>query len=355
VSRRQIFAALCGHLRAGLLGGAPPGPTADFRWELLIEASSHHYVSPALAWCLRDQVDIPTDVREYLDAALALNCRRNGRLTDALVRIVATLNAIDIEPVLLKGAARLVDDVYPAAKLRVLGDLDILIPGNRSTDAAAALKRIGFDEDTDIVLDAAHHHLPMLRERDTGAAVELHTELSTSPHDAIIPAAWFVEKTTLFKLRHSIVRLPEATRGAAHNIVHDQLNHGNYRLGRVQLRQLLDLAMYRKRYERMIDWTELDRRFGRIGKGTVLATYLKFAEDLLGQPMPDLSHAPRTRLMTDFRGGVERPIRALARLPRDYVLARRADPITGLKELISPQAWATGIQSIRAAMRAAKW
>jgi hypothetical protein len=83
-------------------------------------------------------------------------------------------------------------------------------------------------------------------------------------------------------------------RSAAHNIVHDQLHHKNYRLGRVQLRRLLDLAMFRAKYESMIDWAELDHRFCSVGKGAVLATYLEFAEVLLGQTTPSLSHAPRT-------------------------------------------------------------
>jgi hypothetical protein len=212
------------------------------------------------------------------------------------------------------------------------------------------LKRIGFDEDTDIVLGAAHHHLPMLRERDTGAGVEIHTGLSRAPHDAIIPAAWFCENTRLFKLRDLAVRLPDATRSAAHTIVHDQLNHGNYRLGRIQLRQLLDLAMVRTKYQGMIDWTELDHRFCKAGKGAVLATYLKFAEELLGQPMPDLSHAPRTRVMTDFRRSM-----APLQIPIDYVLARRGDPIGVLKKLGSPRTWSTAIQLVKAAMRPAKW
>jgi hypothetical protein len=108
----------------------------------------------------------------------------------------------------------------------------------------------------------------------------------------------------------------------------------------------------------MIDWIELDHRFCKVGKGAVLATYLKFAEELLGQPMPALSHAPRTRVMTDFRRSIEWPaIRALAQLqiPIDYVLAQRGDPIGVLKKLISPQTWATGIQLVKAAMRPAKW
>ena len=178
MKRWDAFAALCGHLRAGLLGGAPPDPADDTDWMLLVEASSYHYVTPALAWCLRERSDLPPEIRDYLDAALALNARRNRHLTEALARIATSLNAIDIEPVLLKGAARLVDGVYPAATLRFLGDLDILIPAERAQEAAAVLKRMGFEAIETAGWNAAHHHLPMLREPDTGACVELHTELT---------------------------------------------------------------------------------------------------------------------------------------------------------------------------------
>ncbi|MDP1866510.1 MAG: nucleotidyltransferase family protein [Bradyrhizobium sp.] len=353
MKRWDTFAALCGHLRAGLLGGAPPDPVADIHWELLIEASSHHFVTPALAWCLRGQIGIPSEVRDYFDATLTLNDRRNKHLLEALARTVAALNAIDIEPLLLKGAARLVDGVYPAAKLRLLGDIDVLIPGDRSADAASALKHIGFGEGAENELEAGHHHLPMLRERDTGAGVELHTELTKPPHQTIISAAWFSQNTRSFKLQDLWVRLPDPTRSVAHNIVHDQLNNGNYQLGRVQLRQLLDLAMLRARHENTIDWAELDHRFCSVGKGAVLATYLEFAEVLLGQPAPDLSHTARPRALADFRRRIDLPaLRALAdlRMQVDDVLARRDHPVGVLKKLISPRTWSTGIQLVKAAI-----
>ena len=358
MKRWDAFAALCGHLRAGLLGAAPPDPAADIDWNLLVEASSYHFVTPALAWCLRERSDLPPEVRDYLDAALSLNAQRNARLIEALARIAAALNAIDIEPVLLKGAARLVDGVYPATKLRFLGDLDVLIPAERAQEAAAVLKRMGFDAVENAGWNAAHHHLPMLRERDTGACVELHTELCSPPYDAIVPAAWFRMNTQPLRLQGARVCLPDATRTIAHNVVHDQLNHVNYRLGRFQLRQLLDLAMFRAGHEDAIDWTELDLRFCSIGGGPVLATYLQFAEVLLGQAAPALSHAPRTRAMADFRRGVDWPaMRTLAhlRIPIDYILARRGDPVHILKKLISPQTWSAGFGLIKAAIARRKW
>ena len=358
MKRWDTFVVLCGYLRAGLLADARSGPGGGVRWELLIEASSHHFVTPALAWCLRDQPDLPPEIRDYFDATLVLNGQRNERLIGALGRIGAALNAIDIEPVLLKGAARLIDGVYPAAKLRYLGDLDLLIPGDRAAEAAAALKRIGFDAEPGSMPAPVHHHLPMLRERDTGAAVELHTALGSPALDPIVSAAWFCENASAVRLLDSKVRLPDPTRSVAHNVVHDQLNHGNYGAGQVQLRQLLDLAMIRAKYESAIDWAELDRRFCSVGMGPVLATYLEFASVLFGQTAPELSHAPRKGALVDLRRKIEWPaIRTLVHLrtPIDYVLARRGDPVGLLKRLLAPQTWSTVIRLVKDAFDKPKW
>jgi hypothetical protein len=43
------------------------------------------------------------------------------------------------------------------------------------------------------------------------------------------------------------------------------------------------------------------RRFSAAGFGELLATYLHFADELLGQPAPKLSHAPRSDAMAKLR------------------------------------------------------
>ena len=144
--RWDAFVDLCGYFRGGLLGGKPPRPRRNREWKLLIELSSFHCVTPSLAACLPDERGISHEVRDYLDAVLTLNGRRNSILLEALSRIVATLNAVDIEPVLLKGCARLVEGAYPAPSMRFLGDLDVLVPTNRATDAYAALVANGFEK-----------------------------------------------------------------------------------------------------------------------------------------------------------------------------------------------------------------
>ena len=303
MTRWQAFTVICDYLRAGLLGGKPPKPAGGISWELLIEISSFHSVTPALAWCLKEHEEVPSEIREYFDAVLVLNSQRNESLLEGLARTVGALNAIDIEPVLLKGAAHLVEGIYPESMLRILGDLDILIPAERSADAVAALQTMGFGAKPDgVIPPPSHHHLQMLHDPQTGAGLELHTGVfGGGPHEAGFSTAWFCENTRPVRFRSRQIRLPDATRSVGHNIVHSQFFHGLYWLKRVELRHLLDLAVIRAKHESAIDWTELDHRFCSAGLGEGLATYLNIAKSLFGQPAPRLSCGPRRGGITDLR------------------------------------------------------
>jgi hypothetical protein len=338
VNRWDALLAVCGHLRAGLLAGEPPSRHPLYSWELLVEVSSHHFVTPALAWCLKQQPDVPAEARSYFDAMLALNAKRNRALLAALARIVAACNGIGIEPVPLKGAARLVADDYPARSLRFLGDLDVLIPAQRSSDAFAALQALGFrTRDDDEPIPPAHNHLPMLYDGEGG--VELHTEVLKSRAAAVIPTAWFVSAARPCAFEGLRIRLPDAARSIGHIIAHDQLHHHGYWTRRVELRQALDVAMIRARHEDDIDWAELDRRFGAIGYGEILATYLAMLEALFGQAAPRLSHAPRPGAMKQFRRTMlHSRLSGLRAILNEYAAARRRDP-RGALQLLDLRRW----------------
>jgi Uncharacterised nucleotidyltransferase len=284
VTRWEAFATICSYLRAGLLGGERVS-ARDKSWEMIIEIASFHLVTSALARCLGADADVPPDVREYFESAAALNGQRNERMLSGLARVAGLLNAIDIEPLLLKGAARLVEGTYPDPSWRILGDVDILIPASRSMEAAAALQASGFGtQSSDVVPPPTHHHLPMLHDPETGLGVELHTDVIDRSPDHVISTAWFCEKTRPAQFRHQRVRLPEPTRDAGHTIFHSEIFHEHYARHKIHLRHFLDLAVIRARHEGEIDWGELDRRFSAAGFGEMLATYLDFAHHLFGQP-----------------------------------------------------------------------
>jgi Uncharacterised nucleotidyltransferase len=371
MTRWDAFADVCGYLRAGLLASKPPRRRRNREWALLIETSSFHFVTPSLAGCLKDELNLPHEIREYLDAVLTFNGRRNALMLETLSRIVAALNAIDIEPVLMKGCARLVEGEYPEPNMRFLGDLDILVPTNRATDAYAALVANGFYEKTGEAYPPDHHHLHVLIDNNTGAGVEIHREVSPGFCPQVLLTSWFCEGSRPFRLQDNLhVRLPDQTRSAGHNIVHDQFHHGGYQNCTIELRQLLDLALIRKRHEAAIDWAELDHFFCRMGLGEVLATYLQFCEELLGQKAPRLRCRPRVGAIKCFRQIIDPPkpskfaqtatalaskltpiATALAIIVNDYVAARRQDPL-GLLKLLNPMKWPPRLKLVKDAFRA---
>jgi len=363
--RWRAFIELCGHLRIGLLDGAPASLScdvpSDVPWELVIEASSYHNVTPALAWSLRDRPDLPAHIRDYLDAVLALNGQRNATLLSALARIVAACNGIGVEPVLLKGAARLVEGTYPSPSLRILGDLDVLIPKERAGDVVAALHDIGFRPDpSDAPMPEAHHHLPMLHDRVLGGGVELHTDVAGAASREIIATDWYLAGARPSRFRDLNVRLPDPTRSVGHIVAHDQLDHEGYQDNKIELRQLLDLALIRARHADAIDWVELDGRFRGRKNGKVLATYLAMAKDLLGQPQPRLSRAPRRRAIEVLRHTIEpssNPLpgvisQRLAALARNCVTFVRRDP-SRLGRLLELRKWPGRVRFVLTAFKRA--
>ena len=358
MTRWAAFEALCEHLRAGVLGSGPP-PADPANWELVIEASSYHLVTPALAWCLRDRADLPDDIREYLEAALALNARRNELLLDQLERLVQALNRIEVEPVLLKAAAHLVEDLYPVAGFRVLGDLDLLIPAERARDVAAAAAAIGFA--SEVVAGWLHvpdNHLPKMIDRDSGAGVDLHTEVAVAGSQAILPVSWFWPRTHAASFRGARVRIPDSTAMIVHNIVHHQLDHGYYRGRRIELRQLLDFVLLRARYRSAIDWADVERRFVDGNAGEALGAYLGFAEVLLGQVPPAISVRAQADAIDQLRAGIERPRRRpwarLGYIASDYVARLRRRP-TRILNLLNVRMWPAYIGVILSAWQLRKW
>jgi Uncharacterised nucleotidyltransferase len=345
--RWEAFNVVCRYLRDGLL---EDGPLLDLdkeriRWEPLISVSSQHFVTPALAWCLKDRPELPPHIRAYFEAALSLNLRRNNCLLGALWRVLEALNKIGVEPVLLKGAARLVDETYPSLAVRFLGDIDLLIPVEGLEIAARSLRNIGFESNPNDGIGLHHHHLPTLHERASGVGVELHKDIVPFAFDEILPTAWCCEQTRPFEFRGHQVRLLDWTRAVAHNIVHDQLANHQYQRRGVELRQLLDFALIRNRHSGEIDWREIDRRFSNVSTRPVLAAYLELAEVLLGRQTTDdsLTRASATISRLKQRMGMWHAVRSLT---IDYLVARRREPL-GVIRLFRPATWSKRIELIK--------
>jgi hypothetical protein len=188
----------------------------------------------------------------------------------------------------------------------------------------------------------------MLHDPESGIGVELHTTLLG--YASLLPTDWFNADTRRYPFGGLTIRLPDATRSVGHIVAHDQIHHFNHWQRRVELRQLLDLAMIRARSETAIDWSELDDRFCQMGFGTVLATYMEFGKRLLGQPMPRLRHGALPGATTVLRWTIEssrwQPWGSVALKAIRYAVERGRDP-RGALRLFQRDTWRNQIQEVR--------
>ena len=111
-------------------------------WEDLIRTAAAEFRVPALNCRLREiPIASPPEVSDFLAIVEEMNRERNERILDEARSIASLLNQPGIEPVLLKGAAYLVGNVYPDVGCRYLCDLDVLIPASRLNEAGEVLEK----------------------------------------------------------------------------------------------------------------------------------------------------------------------------------------------------------------------
>lgn len=252
---------------------------APIRWEGVIARAGHHFVLPAFAAALRDLGllgALEPQVRAALEFAIVANVGRNRSLRDQLLAAISTLNDAGIEPVLLKGAIRLVDGLYPGFGWRVMRDLDLLVPESKLGDAVNALREDGYG------LVAApserawqHHHYPGLARAGCVACVELHTELfSTSRRRRLLRGAEVLRAARAVEVYGARARVPSANHQMTHLIGHCQ-NSGRYRsAGAAPLRDLLEAAALDAYSTERVAWQEVRGRFANAGYRVPLTSFL---------------------------------------------------------------------------------
>lgn len=281
---------------------APDGlcPTAEltstldapnFAWEpLLVLAHRHFIAAPWYAALQRRGLleRLPVEIGEHLAAIYTLSLERNRLLHRELMRMVRVLNALGIEPLLLKGALALLPDQPPEVAARLMGDLDVLAPTDAVSAAHQALQdQWGYRPAYPDWRFANHHHVSPLIHADHGVKIELHRTILGGAWDAALPTEEVWRDSQRLVWEGVIVRTPSHTHRVLHNLLHTLLQDGRAERGLLELRQLLDLVQFRASGDQTIDWPLIRARFTTLGQGAVLEAYLRVARDGFGQPLPD--------------------------------------------------------------------
>jgi Uncharacterised nucleotidyltransferase len=317
-------------------------------WPRVIALASQHLVSPAIGIVLLHERSIPNGVRDYFAAVIALNQERNRRLEAAIREAIEALNRPGITPLLLKGAANLLEGLYHDPAARIMGDIDMLVPAERVKEASAVLASIGYDAAAPmasqrkrwILMKPHPHHAPMQIHVKSGAGIELHHELVHRGSSRLINAR--------DALAHAAPRERDGLRylllcqndRVTHNIVHAQLHHSRQRLGLVDLRQMFDLALLIEQRGDLVGWREIEARFALAAAAQVLGDQIALLNALFGCRIPLAAQSPGRALARLRRAIAEGPgrIAVLQEIAAYYWAAFCRQPLLAIN-FLNPLWW----------------
>jgi hypothetical protein len=193
-------------------------------WRLLAATARREGVAPLLYHVLNEAgwpADAPLDIQADLRQAYYATTARNLLIYRELSHILTALRASPSPPlpvILLKGAA-LAATVYDNIGLRPMGDLDLLVPEERLSEAVTRLKALGYVEphpDMAAGFNAQFgHHVHLQGGRDVHLAVELHWTLIGGEQDWRSPSLpWFWNQTEEWRMEDgNWKRCPEPVEG----------------------------------------------------------------------------------------------------------------------------------------------
>ncbi len=273
-------------------GGAYTLHLAESDWDALIPAAAADLMLPGLYRRFKEiGVEIPADIGDFLAAVEEMNRERNERILDEAVEIARMLNGIGVAPVLLKGAAYLVEEIYLGSGCRYLCDLDLLIPASRSKLAIDALERQGYRADTSDRMARFRHHYPQMQRphADDGsgsAPVELHHSLGHGVSRRLLSGEEVFRDSRLIEWRGVLVRVPSPEHLVIHLILHSQIHHAYSERIWPPLRAMQDLAMLNRHFASRLDWAAVRERFRQQGEEHTLLLHLLQVNKALGMPLP---------------------------------------------------------------------
>lgn len=330
---------------------APASPRRDASWnrvdwDIVIGLAEVHKVGPAVWRSIDGLAGVPNSVKAYFHILRDKNAQRNAAILDGVAIALARLNELGIKAAPLKGAASIASLLYDDLAERFLSDVDLLIAPEHAQASAEALRALGYtslrpDPGIRWITPRGHHLPPLLAPQ--GFCVELHTALVQRKFEPMLPSAEVLQRTSEEQWRGNAILFLHPTDRLVHNIVHSQL-HDLSSTGVVELRQLRELSLLIARYSQVIDWREVERRFGAAGHEDVLSDQLAYCRMLMGVGSPIAEADPETS-MTRLRSALGDPaghprsgVAALNRLIRDYGLWLKANPTLALN-LINPLWW----------------
>ncbi len=263
-----------------------PASGGELDWERLLAMARWHRLGPLLWDHLRqagpDLIVPPEVLATFRDDARRATAR-SVNLQHELDRVLALFERFGVPALLLKGAALVEAGVYPDRGLRVMVDLDVLVPADELERAHTLVaETLGYTVRGMRVSpdDAArwHHHYQLVRGNGS-IIVELHRRMFPDRPDEDIQGVW---DRALPGGRAPAHLLPTPEDLAFHVAVHfgtDRVKQGDSALG-----QLADLVRIAERWP--VDWDVVRARAATEHVSDRLFLALYSVEVLFGGVVP---------------------------------------------------------------------
>ena len=287
-------------------------PDAGISWQRLIRIGAEENALIALRRYLRQYGEpmVPRHIERQL-AMATLHIEARMRATQRRVEaLTVALNAVGIEPVLLKGAA-LATTVYAAWEDRPMRDVDLLVREDQLAAARDAVLAHGWAPHPAVPGDrayASHHHLTPFVAADGGAAhVEIHRSLlpighpfSMAPDEVFqhtVPVTIGAGRAAVMRPHHHAVYM------AAHLVWLHQVRRGGWHAFR-------DLAAMSS--HRGFDWCAFSETATRWGAASCAYWTLRLGRALAGIAVPpDVVQHLRPAVPETMLAHLERHLTAL--------------------------------------------
>jgi hypothetical protein len=221
-------------------------------------------LGPLLRWTASDGADVPAEWAESLLAADLTARVRHANLVATAVAVLDACRDIGVDATLLKGIS-LADSLYPAAHMRPMADIDVLVASADEHNVVEELLARGFERLAYPYEPGQHHGAP-LRNVRLRTLVEVHTALfpeSSPMHDAAILLPAHVQARRQASSYHgrNAGRLSEEVQ-LAYSAAAWFNDMTTYRFHPSFLVSLFDAVLLLKAHGSTLDWDDVLRSLG---------------------------------------------------------------------------------------------
>ena len=150
-------------------------------WDFFVKISTSQLVLPAL-YCNYKRNHLlkflPDDLVAYMKEITSLNRDRNLQIINQIKQLNSLLVQNGVNPIFIKGAGNLIQDLYEDPAERMVGDIDFLVSGEQYHKSIELILDSGYKPlKNSKQIRPNHRHFSRLIKNDKIAAIEIHKEM----------------------------------------------------------------------------------------------------------------------------------------------------------------------------------